>query len=312
MLPRLLVLCTAFLILSCGAASAQTIMAGEHDGFTRIVVRQAGHDTPEITQSDGRLVVTGITPVRSRDLASARQKIGVTRVGEIAVMQSGLSVALNCDCQSETFTHLGYFVIDIARKESGKLPIVFDAKLIQPEPVWDGVTSTLSAACRAGTWCEEFMGQETKATHDVKDLCRFEDDLIDLKTLNASKSEGARSLIDYFHKGWVDEARLVLSVMPDESFVVIGAEATQDAENCLKKAMERRDYIAWDPERSDSSGDNWIKNKPRLVELLEPLELRAPDPTPAALRAEATQNLSSLPLHERAQALLDSYAAATE
>ncbi|MEY8880168.1 hypothetical protein [Donghicola sp. XS_ASV15] len=312
MLPRLVALCASFWLMSSGGAIAQTIMAGEHDGFTRIVVRQADQDMPEVTQAEGRLTVTGITPIENRDLIAARQKIGATRVGEITLTQSGLSVLLNCDCQPETFTHLGYFVVDILRKKSGKLPVVFDVNVIQPEPVWDGVTSTLSAACRAGTWCEEFTGQAVKISHDIRNACRFDDYLIDLKVLKASKREGARALSAYFHKGWADEARLVLNAMPDEPFVVIGAQATEDTESCMKKAMERSDYIAWETERAETSGNTWVKTKPRLVELLEPLELNAPEPALAAPQIEAPQNLSSLPLHERAQLLLDSYTAATE
>ncbi|NVO22434.1 hypothetical protein [Donghicola mangrovi] len=303
----------ALVIGVCGLAmpaAAQSILAGEHEGFTRLAVRQLGDIDPRVSLEDGRLQIFGAAPVSQTDLKDALNKIGTSRIGSINANDNEIAVALNCACGTETFTHQGYYVIDILEKASEEVAFPLVPHAVQ-NTEWGSFPATLSAKCLPGTWCEEFLSESSTKTTEPQKLCRFENYVIDYAALSASGASEATELNRYFDRGWVDEARLALreASAAEEWFIMGGAEA--EAGSCFEMGpLEQAEALEW-RSKADQQSDTWLTEKTAPIQIPEPVthpEAVQPISKPEAIaRTPADQTLQ-----DRVQALLDSYREAAQ
>ncbi len=290
---------------SASAATAQSILAGEHADFTRIAVRVAGDQHPELRTEDAAIRVQGIVGVRSGDLAEAMQKLATTRVGDIKVNPDGIEIALNCDCEAETFDYRGYLVVDISEANSTEV-VSLEAKVNETFDAWKLPQSSIAASCSIGAWCEDLMSIELDL--DTDDYCSFAPGvLINLTELQGSDDPQAERLRHYIDKGWHDEAALLIRELkkadPETSLLKWEADpempACEGTQAQLDWVMDAPTEPAWEP---------MPKELPFETEPQEVVQTTAPEPDePREIHVENTGDV-----HSRALSLLQSYKAALE
>ncbi|WP_158965217.1 hypothetical protein [Chachezhania sediminis] len=95
-------------------AQALTIQSGEHDGFTRLVIRLPETESWSITR-DGRTAQLKVSRPQARfDLSGIFTKIPRTRLLQAAQNDGMLDLTLGCDCTIDAFrVRGGYLVLDI-------------------------------------------------------------------------------------------------------------------------------------------------------------------------------------------------------
>ncbi|NVO25975.1 hypothetical protein HJ526_00955 [Donghicola sp. C2-DW-16] len=303
----------ALVIGGCGLAmpaSAQSILAGEHEGFTRLAVRQLGDVDPRVILEEGQLQIFGAAPVLQTDLKDALNKIGASRIGSINANDNGISVGLNCACGTKTFTHQGYYVIDILEKASEEVTFPLVPPAVQ-NTEWGSFPATLSAKCLPGTWCEEFLTESSTNTKEPQKLCRFENYVVDYAALSATSASEATELKRYFDQGWVDEAHLALreASAAEEWFIMGGAKS--EAGSCFEMGpLEQAAVLEW-RSKADKQADTWLTEKMAPIQIPEPVthpEVDHPISEPEAIAPTPADQT----LQDRAQALLDSYREAAQ
>lgn len=287
------------------AATAQSILAGEHADFTRIAVRVAGDQQPELRTEDTAIQVQGIVGVRSGDLAEATQKLAKTRVDGIKVNPDGIEIALNCDCVAETFDYRGYLVIDISEANSTEV-VSLETQANEAFDAWKLPQSSIAASCSIGAWCEDLMSIELD--QDTDDYCSFAPGmLVNLTELQGSDYPQAERLRHYIDKGWHDEAALLIGEFkktdPETSLLKWDADpempACEGTEAQLEWVMDAPSEPAWEPTPKELPFET------------EPQEVVQPaPPQPAAPREIHVENTGDV--HSRALSLLQSYKAALE
>lgn len=105
-------------LLTVGGAQAQTIVtrSGEHDGFTRLVMRLPGDADWSLTQSGSTATVNIDAPEAVYDTARVFSMIPRTRLQSLRQTAPGqpLRLQLGCDCTVTSYVQQnGYLVVDI-------------------------------------------------------------------------------------------------------------------------------------------------------------------------------------------------------
>ena len=92
------------LLLTAKAVLSQplTVLSGEHDEFTRIVVYTRG-EALDIGQTADIVKLVLKDPNASFDTTRAMRRLGPKRVQEIESRKNRLEISMNCDCAYETF-----------------------------------------------------------------------------------------------------------------------------------------------------------------------------------------------------------------
>jgi len=99
------------------AASAQTlpVQTGEHDGFTRIVIRIGEGRQWQLDRADGAARLSVTPAIDGFDLSGSFDLIQRTRISDLREEDGALSILLACPCQVSSFRHLERFlVIDVS------------------------------------------------------------------------------------------------------------------------------------------------------------------------------------------------------
>lgn len=287
------------------AATAQSILAGEHADFTRIAVRSAGGQDPKLRVQDAAIRVQGIVGVRSGDLADAIQKLAKTRVRGIKVNPDGIEIALNCDCEAETFDYRGYLVIDISEPKSEDF-VSLETRANEAFDDWKIPQSSIAASCSIGAWCEDLMSIELGL--DTDDYCAFAPGvLVNLTQLKGSDHPQAERLRHYIDKGWQDEAALLIGELKktDPETSLLKWETAPEMPECegtqaqLEWVMNTPAEPAWEPTPKEAP----FEEEPREVAQTTP-------PQPAEPREIHVENTGDV--HSRALSLLQSYKAVLE
>ena len=98
-----------------GAAQTLAVQSGEHEGFTRLVLRIGVERDWTLTDQD-RTVRLSVSPGVDRfDLSRSFDLIPRTRIAELRADGGDLAILLGCDCPISSFRYLDEFlVIDVA------------------------------------------------------------------------------------------------------------------------------------------------------------------------------------------------------
>ena len=118
-----LALTIAFGLALPAAAQTVRVIAGEHDDFTRLVLRMPAEMAYTLSGSDPKRILKFGQQSFSFDLQTVFDKIPRTRLRAIEALpdQTGLSLDLACDCVIDTFWYgARYLVLDI--REEGRPP----------------------------------------------------------------------------------------------------------------------------------------------------------------------------------------------
>lgn len=106
------------MMVAIPAAMAETIVArsGEHDGFSRLVMRLPDNATWSLTQSGKTATLKVDSPTAIFDTSQVFNRISRTRLQSLQQRGAGspLRLQLGCDCELKTFVQKdGYLVVDI-------------------------------------------------------------------------------------------------------------------------------------------------------------------------------------------------------
>lgn len=305
MRPNLVLLALGVGMACASTASAQSILAGEHADFTRIAIRVGDGEVPSLRSDDETIRVQGAVGVRSGDLDAALQKLGKTRVDRIKVNPDGVEIALNCDCEAETFDYRGYLVIDIAEK--GAIEVVTRSPHpTSPFEAWKIPEATIFASCSIGTWCENLMS--IVPNEDTDDYCTFAPGiLVNMTEVQGADTPETESLRHYLDKGWRDEAALLVAELQKSATETKLIKLSEDAEAPACEASASapvwtNDALSeplWEP----SPPEKPYETAPEQVVDHAKTEIETP-------AIEPVRNIGDI--HSRARSFLQSYKAALE
>ena len=91
-----------------------TVLAGEHDRFTRLVMEMPPGTTWDLQGDSGEYKISVSVHSEGFDTSRTFSIIPRDRLASVSSGQSDLSLSLNCDCPVEAFEEQGgYLVIDV-------------------------------------------------------------------------------------------------------------------------------------------------------------------------------------------------------
>jgi len=113
------------ILVGAEAAVAQTlaVQTGEHDGFTRIVIRIGEDRQWQLDRSDGAARLSVTPAIDGFDLSGSFDLIQRTRISDLRSEDGALSIRLACPCPVSSFRYLERFlVIDVSDAPDGAAP----------------------------------------------------------------------------------------------------------------------------------------------------------------------------------------------